>query len=160
MASLFDPNFALGGNQPTYFDQLAQIYLRYKVNGAKITASFSHATQTAANIGPYLCGVTMGSSTSLPTTNPGLLMSAPNTISRLVSNQDGTVTLTQTYSAKNTFPDLQDSLQAVITANPAVEWYAKVFASPQGVDVEVPINCTVRIEYNATFSDVIARIDA
>lgn len=156
----FDPQQALGGNQPAYFDQLVTIYNRYKVNGSKITASFSRGSNTTANVGPYLCGITMGPSSFLPTTNPGKLMSAPNTISRLVSTDDGTCNLVQTYSAKNTFPDLTDGLQAQQSTNPAQEWYAKVFATPQGVDIEIPINVTIRIEYNVTFSDVLTIVDA
>lgn len=29
----FDPNFAVGGSQPMYFDQLAAVYSRYRVHG-------------------------------------------------------------------------------------------------------------------------------
>jgi hypothetical protein len=158
--SLFDPQYALGGGQPAYFDQLKLIYNRYKVNGSKITASFSRGTTAAANVGPYLCGITIGPSPALPSTNPGVLMSSPNTISRLVSIDDGTVNLVQTYSAKNTFPDQMDNLQAQQGANPAQDWLAKVFAIPQGIDIEVPINVVIRIEFNCTFSDVLSVVDA
>ena len=47
-----------------------------------------------------------------------------------------------------------------MSANPTVRWYANVFASPQGVDVEKkPINVIVIIEYNVTLSDVIGVAD-
>lgn len=159
LTSLFDPDNALGGGQPTYFDQLAAIYGRYSVNGAKITASFSLSTQTAANIGPYLCGIQTSDLTSLPSTDPGNLMSTPNSVTRLVAKEDGTVSLNQTYSKRHVYPDFDDNLQARVNANPTINWYAKVFASPQGVDVEIPINVTVRIEYNATFSDLVQVVD-
>ena len=40
----FDPDFSLGGTQPTYWDQLSLIYSRYKVKGSKMTAIFSRST--------------------------------------------------------------------------------------------------------------------
>ena len=46
-----------------------------------------------------------------------------------------------------------------MTQNPVINWYAKVFASPQGVDIEKPINVIVIIEYNVTLSDVIGVVD-
>ena len=46
-----------------------------------------------------------------------------------------------------------------MSSNPTINWYAKVFASPQGVDVEKPINVIVIIEYNVTLSDVIGVYD-
>ena len=36
LTSGFDPDNALGGGQPTYWDQLATVYSRYKVNGARL----------------------------------------------------------------------------------------------------------------------------
>lgn len=158
--SLYDPNAQLGGGQPTYFDQLAIIYDNYIVNGCKITATFSRGSTTTANVGPYLCGIQCSELNSLPTTNPGGLMSAPNTISRLVSQDDGSVQIVSTYSKAKTFPDTYDALNANIGANPAQSWYAKVFAGPQGVDVDIPINVTIVMEFNATFSDVKQVVDA
>lgn len=160
LASLFDPQDAIGGGQPTYFDQLAAVYRRYIVNGAKITATFSRTTSTAANIGPYLCGIQTSDQTTLPSTAPGILIAAPNCVSKFVSEQDGSVTLVQTYSRRQTYPDSATNLQARVTANPGQTWHAKVFAGPQGVDVDAPINVMLVIEYNATFSDVTQVTDA
>ena len=75
LTSGFDPDNALGGGQPTYWDQLATVYSRYKVNGAKITATFSKSSTNAANEGPYICGIECSDQTSLPTTNAGVLIS-------------------------------------------------------------------------------------
>lgn len=160
LTSCFDPDVALGGTQPTYFDQLAAVYSRYIVNGAKITAMFSRATAIAADIGPYISGITMSDSTSLPSTNAQILMSAPGTGFELVSQESATIKVVQTYSKKNTYPDIFSTVQSRVNANPAVAWYAKVFSSPQGVNVTTPINVVVVIEYNVTFSDVLGIVDA
>ena len=135
------------------------VYSRYKVNGAKITATFSKSSTISANEGPYICGIECSDSTSLPTTNAGVLISTPNTSFRIVGQEDGSKSVVATYSSKNTFPDFVDSLQARMSSNPTINWYAKVFASPQGVDVEKPINVIVIIEYNVTLSDVIGVYD-
>lgn len=158
--SLYDPNDAVGGGQPTFFDQLSTIYGRYKVNGCKMTASFSLSTQTAANIGPYLCGIQGSDVNSIVSTNPSVLISAPNTTFKLVSEQDGTTSVTATYSPSNTFEFFDDSIQARTNADPVINWYFKVFASPQGVAVTTPINVVLIMEYNATFSDLKQIVDA
>jgi len=157
--SVFDPNWAIGGGQPTYFDQLATVYDRYIVNGAKISATFSRSTATAAGIGPYLCGIQMSDQATLPSTSPSQLMSSPNTIARLVSQEDGSTTVTQTYSRAKVYPDFTDALNPRTTANPTIGWFAKVFATPQGINIDEPINCTIIVEFNVTFSDTKQVVD-
>lgn len=157
--SAFDPNNAIGGGQPTYYDQLASVYDRYIVNGAKITATFSRATTTASGVGPYLCGIQMSDQTSLPSTSPSQLMSSPNTIARLVSQDDGSVSVTQTYSRAKVYPDFSDALNPRVNSNPTIGWFAKVFATPQGTNIDDPINCTIIIEFNVTFSDTKQVVD-
>jgi len=158
--SLYDPQDALGGGQPTWFDQLATVYQRYKVNGCKMTAYFSLPTQTAANIGPYLCGIQAGDSNALTTTNSAVLISSSNTTFKMVNEQDGTKSVTATYSPWNSFEFFDDSLQSRVNTDPLINWYFKVFASPQGVAVTTPINVVVIMEFNATFSTLQQKADA
>lgn len=160
LSSVFDPDESLGGGQPTYFDQLALVYKRYIVNGAKITATFSKSTTITANEGPYMCGITCADVAGLPSTSAGPLISSPNTSFKFVSQEDGSQQVVATYSLKNTFPDLSSSAQARVNANPAVEWMANIFAGPQGINIETPINVIITIEYNVTFSDVARIVDA
>lgn len=159
LASVYDPDAAIGGGQPTYFDQLAVIYGRYKVVGAKITATFNRGTTAAANLGPWVCGVQTGDPT-ISSTSAGSLISSPNTGWKLVSQDSASQTVVATYSAKNTFPDQMDNIQARVTGNPAIGWYGKVFATPQGVTVATDINCVVIIEYRVVFSEVNRVVDA
>ena len=126
LTSGFDPDNSLGGGQPTYWDQLATVYSRYRVNGAKITATFSKSSTITANEGPYICGIECSDSTSLPTTNAGVLISLPNTTFRIVGQEDGSKSVVATYSANNTYPDFADGLQARMSANPSINWYANV----------------------------------
>jgi len=154
LTSLFDPQFSLGGAQPTYFDQLAAVYERYVVNGAKITVVFSRSSTTSTNIGPYICGISCADNDSLPGLAASAQMSQPNTTFEVVSQDGGNKTVVATYSKSKTYGLLEDNLQARVTSDPAVNWLANVWASPQGVDATTPINCVVIIEYNATFSGV------
>lgn len=157
--NLYDPDYEVGGGQPTYFDQLAAMYFRYQVNGAKMTVIFSRSSGTTSGIGPYICGVltTDPSATSLPTTDAGTLISLPNCSFAVVNDQDGSKSVTATYSMRNYTSENSDPLTMTSTTSMA---HAFVFASPQGTDVETPINCVVVMEFNATFMDVKSVVDA
>ena len=156
----FDPDFSLGGTQPTYWDQLSLIYSRYKVKGSKMTAIFSRSTTVLGDVGPYICGIQCSDNSTIVSTNPQVLMSSPNTGFRVVNQEDGSVSVSATYSQKNTYPDFDSSVQARTNALPSIQWFAKVFAAPQGVNVEVPINVVIIIEFNVEFSDVQQVVDA
>ena len=80
--------------------------------GAKITATFSKSSTITANEGPYICGIECSDSTSLPTTNAGVLISTPNTTFRIVGQEDGSKSVVATYSANNTYPDFADGLRS------------------------------------------------
>lgn len=156
--NLFDPDFELGGAQPSYFDQLAAMYARYRVNGMKMTAIFSRSTGTTSGIGPYICGILVSPSTSLPTSDAGTLIGLPNCSFAVVNDNDGSKTVVATYSpSRFTNDDLDTTYDVTGTSQRAL---AHVFASPQGTDVEAPINCVVIMEFNATFCDMKTVVDA
>lgn len=158
-SNLYDPDYETGGGQPTYFDQIAAMYSRYQVNGAKMTVIFSRSNGTTAGIGPYICGIltTDSNAPSLPTTDAGQLISLPNCSFAVVNDQDGSKTVTATYSKLNYTDVSMDALTMTSTSSYA---HAIVFASPQGVDVEAPINAVVIMEFNATFMDLKTVLDA
>ena len=96
----FDPDFSLGGTQPTYWDQLSLIYSRYKVKGSKMTAIFSRSTTVLGDVGPYICGIQCSDNSTIVSTNPQVLMSSPNTGFRVVNQEDGSVSVSATYSQR------------------------------------------------------------
>lgn len=159
--SCYDPNDAIGGGQPTYWDQLAEIYTRYSVLGCKLTASFSLPSQTAANIGPYLCGIESSGSNTIVSTNPNTLLAANNVTYRLIGQQDGTKSVVATYSTKAQFPEEIDSFTGgnLMTSDPAIVWYNKIFATPQGSDVTTPINVVIVMEFNVKVYALKAVVD-
>lgn len=159
--SCYDPNDAVGGGQPTYWDQLAEVYTRYAVLGAKVTATFSLPTQTAANIGPYLCGIEASDTNSLVATNPNTLLASNNVTWRMIGAQDGTKSVTATYSPSKNLGGLVPGFSggARVISDPTVLWYNKVFATPQGVAVTTPINVVIVMEFNVKLSDLKALVD-
>lgn len=48
---LFDPNVALGGHQPRWFDQLSPLYNKYRVNGAHIVCTFNDPSADGVFVG-------------------------------------------------------------------------------------------------------------
>lgn len=153
MNSIYDPQFSIGGGQPTYYDQLALIYKQYRVVGSKLTANFSYTNTTTADIGPAIVGIT-SSDAGLPTTDAGTLISAPNTSFATLVVGDIPKNVVSTYSQKQVFPGLESTTSANFGADPSSQWYANIFASPQGVDVEKPINCVFILEFMVEVWDV------
>jgi len=160
LSSPYDPVEAIGGGQPTYFDQLATLYGRYIVNGAKITCKYAVGTTATVGVGPYMVGVLCSDQTGMPSLNGEVLAGANNCTYRLCSIDDGTVTVTETYSQKKMFPDVPAYAQSTVGLDPLVNWYAKVWAEPQGISVTTPINVVISIEFNVTFSQLQQKVDA
>lgn len=151
MNSCYDPDPSVGGGQPAYFDQLAAIYARYTVRGAKLTAKFGIPNTTTVGDGPYIVGIQCGNSTSLPSTDVATLIASPNTGYAMVQAQGDSKQVTQNYSWRQ-LAQVQDmALGAEVNNNPTYQWYANVFASPQGTYVAGSINVLITIEYNVEF---------
>ena len=132
----FDPQAALGGTQPQYYDMLASMYSSYLVKGAKISVTFSPTTSGTAGDGPYVVGIKCGRATGVVTNNVSLIAQTSNTGHTVMSPNGGSTTITQTYSPKQLEPDGEgDDIQAQTSGTPTRQWYANVFASPLGTSV-------------------------
>lgn len=157
LASPYDPDPALGGQQPNYFDQLSAIYERCNVVGSKITAKFAVPdNQDVVGNGPYHVGVvTRQDSSSLPTSDSALVATMPNCSSDLMTAQQ-TKTVVATYK-----PGFMraDSVNESSTSGTPSPYYAIVWASPQGTAITGSINCLVMIEYIVDFYNLKAVYD-
>ena len=97
----YDPQVALGGSQPQYYDMLASMYSTYMVRGAKISCTFSPTTSSTAGDGA-LCGwCQVWSCCCAVTTNPSILTQMPNTGHTIMSPNGNSVSVTQTFSLNN-----------------------------------------------------------
>lgn len=155
LASLFDPDYTSTGTQPYWFDQLAAVYERYKVLGAKITVNFSYESQTAAGVGPTIVGIQCGEITGASSADSNVLRMTSNVTSDVLTTQSDTKTVVATYSPRQAYSDtIQDALTAAVSANPSRNWNAVVFAGPQGTDITKPITAVVTIEYSCLFNQI------
>ena len=69
-----------------------------------MTAIFSRSTTVLGDVGPYICGIQCSDNSTIVSTNPQVLMSSPNTGFRVVNQEDGSVSVSATYSQKkNTY---------------------------------------------------------
>jgi len=158
LSSLYDPLYETGGFQPYWFDQLAAVYSRYKVLGAKISATFGYTSITAGGVGPTLVGVQCKDSadTTISSSDAGTLMSTSNTNFAVLSTNYDTKTVTCTYSPKQAYGEvLTDALTASTTSNPGRMWLAHVFIQPQGTVLTTPVHCFITVEYHAEFTQQI-----
>jgi len=157
---LFDPDESLGGGQPTYFDQFALLYNKYIVKGAKVSCTFSQTTTVGVGEGPFIVGIQSSSSPSLPSTDAPTLTMSPNTSYSFVSQTGDVKTVTHTFSSKALSISGTDDNTASNTNNlPGIQWYANVFASPQGSSVAGAVVCLVTINYNVDFYSLKPVID-
>lgn len=157
LTSLYDPELSVGGGQPYWFDQLAAVYSRYRVLGAKITATFAYESIGAtAGVGPTICGIQCAEASSLSSVDAGVLMTTSNTCTDMLSVQSDKVVCVATYSPKQAYGDvLVDALTAATTSDPSRNWNAFTFISPQGTNMVQTVNVTVLIEYFAEFTQQI-----
>lgn len=153
MNNPYDPQTALGGNQPAYWDQLISIYKTAVVVGSKMTATFGMPTTATAGDGPYIVGIHCNNSSSLPTTDAPTLLSASNTGYALLGQGDGVKDVTQTYSPMGSLGRTKDNIQlyCASTSGPAIVYNGLVFASPQGTATTGSVNAVITIEFIVEF---------
>lgn len=155
LTSLFDPDFTSTGTQPYFFDQLAAVYERYKVLGAKISVTFAYESQTAAGVGPSVVGIQTGEIGAISSNNVNVLRMTSNVSSDVLTTQSDTKTCIATYSPRQSYANtIEDALTAVVTTNPTRNWNAFIFAGPQGTDITKPITAVVTIEYNVLMNQL------
>lgn len=157
--SLYDPNVTGTGHQPFYFDQLAAIFTKYTVYGAKIKVTFSCTTETAAT-SSFVVGVAGNTSTSFYT-DPQTAMEDNHGKWTNVNGRNGnsgTRTLSLDFDPKrdlNLRPD-QASLSSPVTADPVVIFYATCWISDLQSTGTTNCNISVEIVYDCEFSGNIA----
>lgn len=150
---LYDPDPALGGHQPMYFDQLAALYRHYMVQSAKITVQFS----LEDNATPYVVGVCVDDDTTVAYPTLTALTERPSSTSTELSPAN-TVTITKYWSLKRNFGDVSlgiNTFQGSPTTNPTENMCFVCFSRP--VDSTITsstIYAKVMIEYNTVWTEI------
>lgn len=154
----WDPDVALGGHQPTGFDQWMVAYNHYTVLGAKITVQPYHLTSGV--VGYLSLALTSDSTLSLAT-NIDVLQSRLVSKRRLLTGTNQQLPkfsgLTKKFSAKKFFGIHnfvgKELYRGDATRNPTEQAYFHVIqSSPQGADAGI-VNVLVTIDYIVAFSE-------
>ncbi|QBX89303.1 capsid protein [Apis mellifera virus-12] len=157
--SLFDPEYALGGHQPMYFDQYAELYNHYTVIGSRITFTVVNTDAQEAQYAYFVVAYRDDNATLPPgTTMEGIAEQTQGR--RIVSVPGGANNVYKTslsFSAKKTFggsvlgnPELRGSA----TANPNEDQYfilaLRAAAPTTGGNVVISIH----VEYVAIWNEL------
>ena len=143
--SMFDPDVTGGGHQPLMHDQMAVIYTKYLVIGAKITVTFISATSEGAS----MVGIRTAKDTTI-LTNQDQLREHGDCKWKLITGLESgrsVTTVTKKFSPKRFFSvtNLKDEsdLQALPNASPARQGYFHVFNAP--VDAGSAAACVAQV---------------
>lgn len=155
--SLFDPEYAVGGHQPYYYDQLSALYQHYIVHKSKINVTATGYGILAAPTASTSTLVLRGDDTATGlTTTKTTLMELPG--SKFVKfpawNTGNSVTrqLTMSYDKNKIFKNFKNSdLQAQVGTNPAEDWYFIVSGWTDSGPTAQNIWLDVIIDYDVEF---------
>lgn len=157
--SLYDPDLTNVGHQPQWFDQLANVYQKYRVKGSKITVTFSNPTNVNGTtpVGPFLVGITTSSSSVLNASSYASLTEDANGISAILGTKDGgnnVKTLSNTYTPMRDLgiDPYDDTLAAGTGSNPTNIFYGHVWMKDAGQSsVASSVIIQIKIEFQCEF---------
>lgn len=158
MNGIWDPDPALGGLSAYWFKQMAQIYDRYTVIGAKAIVEFSTAAgTTTTNVGPWIVGLIADRNTTTLATTAGVLVMSQNSTTKTIGGDYKNQTCTATYSPEISLGKSSgdDSVQGSSSSNPSSGWWVGLSATELGSATATNIFAKVRIEYRVRWSSVI-----
>lgn len=121
--SLFDPNFTGTGAQPLGFDQWANFYAKYRVNGSKITLMLFNTSSTNnmfVSLFPSLISTGVTFATDAISTPYSRFTYISTTSSQPKAILKNYMTTTKIYGQNTRF---EDNYEAATNANPINPWY-------------------------------------
>lgn len=150
---LFDPNFTGTGGQPTYFDQLAALYGRYRVYASAIAVRFY--SNTTAQTTYADCVISPANTTQAGVTVQNILTHPRSKFLTVNVNKSGMLTEAATTSEILGVADVEgaDRLQALTTASPSERWLWVIAAQSFDSTTAVSLGADVRISYYVEFFD-------
>lgn len=159
----YDPQLAVGGNQPAFYDRFEAMYGMGVVIGAKMTVKFGlqTVTSTTSGDGPYIVGIHSNANEGLPTTDAPTLVCAANTTHGLLQYGSSPTTVTATYSPAMNLGRSQDddTVQFATNNTPTRQWIGYVFASPSGTATNGSVVAHIVVEYLVRFGSLKPNID-
>jgi len=151
--SIFDPDQGVTSVKANAIDIVSGIYSLYGVIGSKMEVTFANG-----ELVPIRCYVFPYQTSLLTDLNFATVSAVPNNVTTIVPTAagGGVRKLTKYMSTRdmlNVDPATDDSVQALMTVNPANQWYWHVYGRP--VDDATTSGCTfiVKITYYCLFSN-------
>lgn len=151
---MYDPDVAVGGHQPLYFDQMSGVYDHYTVIASRITLTMNQAStgNTSASVALWINDDT----TATPTLT-ALQEQSSASIGVLSPINANPLVLTKAWSAKKAFGGSvlgNDNLQGSASANPAEVQVFDISVWPQNLTSTQSYNCQVLIEFIAVWDEI------
>jgi hypothetical protein len=159
--SVYDPYHAVGGHQPLGFDQLAALYQRYNVHGARMeltvynnataeTTGFSHLERaTAVVVYPSVLAAPISNTLTTLKEQPyaqHTLTAPPLTTGSVRTMNIPYRTTAQVFGQ----PASDQDFKSVVTGNPSKEWYWIIFCKGLN-DVPLDFNLEIKVYYDVSF---------
>jgi len=159
MNSLYDPDLTGTGHQPMWFDQFSPVYLKYRVYGSRIKATFipAQVTDTEANdSGPFIVGITTSNVPTLNATTYGTLLENNNTNHDIIVDKQGSNNMkvvSNTYSpTRDAGVEIgDDTIASGIGGNPSNVFYAHVWAKDMNETSNTTITVRIEMEFLCEF---------
>lgn len=160
--SVYDPDQTGTGHQPRGYDQISALYRYYSVKSSSIRVRFGTTAVGCAS----LVGLQADASTEaapVSSTISEFLESYP--YNQLLSNTDGsaaTATLTdkRTTAAMSSNPAVDGDNIAVVTTNPANEWYWKIVVFNAHTTSALYGTVFVDVWYEVEFSEPVEQAES
>lgn len=156
---MYDPNTAVGGHQPMYYDQLSALYQHSCVTSSKITIQANlAAASTATALDNAIVGIVIDDDSTPAVIVGTTLDELPGSIHTQIGNDDQR-TLTKYWSAKSAFgvgfPAVMANteLKAGSTGNPQETQAFVIYAYSPDYNPAV-VRIKVDIEYTAVWDEL------
>lgn len=148
--SVFDPDSSGVGHQPLGHDEMAALYSKYKVLGARITARFFWLNTLSVGQA-HRVGIYFDDDTTLPSSQFQISEKNHNRCSAILPpNAEAMRTVSCNWSGKKWFKEnwITDGTTGVFGANPATMAYAFVWVnSMDGIASSDDVRIEVTLEY-------------
>lgn len=155
---LFDPDITNVGHQPMLFDQMAAMYLRYKVTHSRCWVYAQNMGLIAGSSRPTMVSIVVNDSSAVMSSDD-MAYETPFTWSAMTSPPEGGMSVVKVATPwidiakfKGWRMSRDQDYAALATANPSIQLFYHVFADRvEGASVDV--GTRVFIEYKVLFYD-------
>lgn len=151
--SLYDPDYVIGGHQPLYFDQLMQIYTKYKVVSVQVKVLSVSPVAAYLTVTPATDPLVANTNTPQYSELPRSVVTAVGTYNTIPSrplvaryNTQGVLGLTNAQLSDSDY-------SGTASTNPSQLWYINITSTSTDLATNANVSVSVRLSYKAIFYD-------